>query len=131
MNKKLSSFVFGCILAASYLWLIGFASSVSFFDGLFIEWGFTLAHYTIAVTVCLAITIALITLLFMNKVFNLCTSEHPFWLVLPSFYLLALTTFSAFEMLIPMLYAAIPCLLVLGLSAVFNRSASPTATTPT
>ncbi|MGB1199004.1 MAG: hypothetical protein ACPG46_08140 [Thalassotalea sp.] len=121
INKKLGSFVFGCALAASYLWLVSVGSSISVFDMLLVNTGLALDHYSGIVTAVLALVVSGSLLLIMNKGFNLCPSEHPFWLLLPSLYLLTLTTFSAFEMLVSILYAAVPCLFVFGVSAVFFR----------
>jgi hypothetical protein len=59
----------------------------------------------------------------MKKGFNLCVSEHPFWLILPSIYFLILTTVSAFETLGAILYAAFPALLVMVITGVFTRLA--------
>ncbi|XQW85720.1 hypothetical protein ACOYR1_03010 [Thalassotalea piscium] len=122
INKKLGSFVFGCIFAASYLWLVSLGGKSAFLDMLTPSTGYTLAHYSGVVTAGLAIVLSGVLLLLMNKGFNLSTSEHPFWLILPSIYLLALTTFSAFDSLVSILYAAIPCLVVLGVSAIIERS---------
>lgn len=121
VNKKFGSFVFGCIFAASYLWLVGLGSSASFLDMLATDTGHTLAHYSGFVTAGLAIILSSLLLILMKKGFNICTSDHPFWLALPSIYLLLLTTFSAFEMLNAMLYVAIPCLVILGGTAVIYR----------
>lgn len=121
VNKKFGSFVFGCLFAASYIWLVNVGSTISFFDTISPPKGFTISHYSGGVTASLAILLTGISLVLMKKGFNICSSDHPFWLALPSIYLLTLTMFSAFEVLNAMLYAAVPSLLILGLSAVFNR----------
>lgn len=121
VNKKFGAFVFGCIFAASYLWLVSLGSSAYLLDFLVSDSGYALTQYSGGVTAGLAIIMSVFLLFLMKKGFNICTSDHPFWLALPSVYLLLLTTFSAFEMLNAMLYAAIPCLIILGGAAVFYR----------
>ncbi|GHE81596.1 hypothetical protein [Thalassotalea profundi] len=121
VNKKFGSLVFGCVFAASYIWLVNIGSTTSFFDTIPPPSGFSIAHYSGGVTASLAILFSGILLVIMTKGFNVCASEHPFWLALPSIYLISLTAFSAFELLPSMLYAAIPTFLILVLTAVYFR----------
>lgn len=122
-NKKLWSFNFGCLIAYSFMWLVGFGNSAPVPEVLHPHPLFILDYYSGLVTACAALMLTALTIIIMNKGFNLCTSEHPFWLVLPSMTFLALTTVSAFEMLSTILYAAIPALFLLCITAVIMRLA--------
>ena len=57
----------------------------------------------------------------MGKAFKLCTSEHTFWLVLPTLAFLALTLIASQSMLMSIAYAAIPAMIVISTSAVYYR----------
>jgi len=84
---------------------------------------FILDYYSGLVTACSAIMLTALIVIIMGKGFKICSSEHPFWLILPSMCFLALTTVSAFEMLNTMLYAVLPSLIVISVTVVSCRLA--------
>jgi len=124
VNKKLWSFNFGCLIACSLVWLVSVGNAAPVPEVLYPHPLFILDYYSGLVTACSALMLTGLTIIIMGKGFNICTSEHPFWLILPTMSFLALTTVSAFEMLNTLLYAAVPALFVLSIAAVLNRLAS-------
>jgi hypothetical protein len=53
--------------------------------------------------------------------FNVCASEHTFWLMLPSLGFIILAILFSQSILITMLYAAFPALIVILTSAIKRR----------
>ncbi|MDG1752434.1 MAG: hypothetical protein P8I03_12350 [Thalassotalea sp.] len=129
VNKKLWSFNFGCIIAFSFVWLVSFGNSAPVPELLHPHPFFILDYYSGLVTACSAIMLTALAVIIMEKGFNLCVSEHPFWLILPSLCFVALTTISAFELLTTMLYAVLPALLVMIITAVAFRLSKRTLKT--
>lgn len=123
VNKKLWSFKFGCLIACSFLWLINVAKGVPVPEVLFPHPVFILDYYPGVVTGILAFISTLVVVAVMNKVFGICTSEHTFWLILPSLSLVALTSISAFDVLSTLLLAELPSLVFLVMLAISCRMA--------
>ncbi|MCO4800252.1 MAG: hypothetical protein KC484_13640 [Colwelliaceae bacterium] len=123
VNKKLWSFNFGSLIALSFVWLVGFGDSAPVPEALHPHPLFILDYYSGIVTACSTLIFTVLAVIIMKKGFNLCVSEHPFWLILPSIYFLILTTVSAFETLGAILYAAFPALLVMVITGIFTRLA--------
>jgi hypothetical protein len=121
VNKKLWSFNFGCLIAFSFVWLVSFGNTAPVPEVLHPHPFFILDYYSGLVTAVSAIMITALLVIIMGKGFNLCASEHPFWLILPSLCFIALTTLSAFELLASMLFAVIPALMVMVTTAVVFR----------
>ena len=121
VNKKLWSFNFGCMIAFSFVWLVNFGNSAPVPEILHPHPFFILDYYSGLVTATSAIMLTALAVIIMGKGFNLCTSEHPFWLLLPSVCFVVLTTLSAFELLPTMLYAVLPAILILTITAVVFR----------
>lgn len=122
VNKKLWSFNFGCIICASFIWLISFGNTAPVLPVFASDPYFVHYYYPGMVTAFATVLSTLILVLLMNKGFNICTSEHTFWLVLPTGFFLALTALSAFEFLMTTLYAVIPALLILITIARIKRA---------
>ena len=106
VNKKLWSFNFGCLLAGSLVWLVQIGH---------------LAPVPGSVTAITASLVSLSLLVFMHKGFRLCASEHTFWLLLPMLCFICLTLLIAPYMLFTLMFAAMPILFILMLSALFFR----------
>ena len=123
VNKKLWSFNFGCLIAFSFMYLVSFGNTAPVPEILHPHPFFILDYYSGLVTACSAIMLTALIVIIMGKGFKICSSEHPFWLILPSMCFLALTTVSAFEMLNTMLYAVLPSLIVISVTVVSCRLA--------
>lgn len=121
INKKLWSFNFGCFIAASFIWLVSFGATAPVPEILSPHPLFIIDYYSGFVTACSAFMLTALAIIVMGKGVKICTSEHTFWLVLPSLSFIALTTISAFELLPAMLYAAVPSLTLVAIAAVFCR----------
>lgn len=112
VNKKLWSFIFGCVLAASCLWLIEYSKNAPLFESLSAYIELDLYQYIYAVNIVLAIAITCLTLIVMAKAFNICSSEHTFWLILPALLLASITVLYAKELLPAVLTVVLPSVIV-------------------
>jgi hypothetical protein len=121
VNKKLWSFNFGCLIAASLVWLVHLGNVAPVPNMLHPHTDFILDYYPGAVTAIIASMTSLLLLMLMNKGFKLCASEHTFWLLLPTLCFVTLTLIIAQFMLSAIMFAAIPTLFILTLSAVVFR----------
>ncbi|GLX79306.1 hypothetical protein tinsulaeT_26460 [Thalassotalea insulae] len=121
VNKKLWSFNFGCLLACSFLWLTGVADLVPVPEALHPYTDFILDYYPGVITALSALSLTLLVIWLMNYAFDICISEHTFWLLIPSVTLVVLTALSAFNSLFHVMSAAMPSILVLCAVAVFSR----------
>ncbi len=121
LNKKLWSFNFGCLLAYSFLWLIGIAELMPVPEVLHPHSNFIVNYYPGVVLALCSMALTFLVIWLMNSFFTICISEHTFWLVLPSVTLVMLTAISAVSSLVQMLSAVIPSLLLLAVVAVFCR----------
>ena len=121
VNKKLWSFNFGCIIAFSFVWLVSFGNAAPVPEVLHPHPFFILDYYSGLVTACCALLLTALAVIIMGKGFNLCASEHPFWLILPSVCFVVLTSISAFELLTTMLYAVLPAMFLLIITAIIFR----------
>lgn len=121
VNKKLCSFVFGCLIAGTFVWLISFGKKAGVLDFFHQYPDFVIDYYAFAVTAFSAVISTLIIIMLMNKVFNVFVREHPFWISLPSIAFILLTLFTSKLMLTPILAASIPALTVLFITAVIGR----------
>jgi len=123
VNKKLWSFNFGCFIAASFVWLISFGKVAPVPELLHPHPFFIIDYYSGLVTACSAFMLTALVVIVMGKGFKICTSEHTFWLVLPSLVFVSFTTIWAFELLPSVLSAAIPSVFAVASAAVFCRLA--------
>lgn len=121
VNKKLWSFNFGSLIAFSFVWLVSFGNTAPVPEVLHPHPFFILDYYSGLVTAASAVMMTALIVIIMGKGFNLCASEHPFWLILPSICFIVITTLSAFELLSSMLFAVIPALLVMTITAIIFR----------
>jgi uncharacterized membrane protein len=121
VNKKLWSFIFGCILAASCLWLIEYSKKAPLFDSLNLYSVLDLHQYIYAVNIILAIAITCIMLIVMAKAFKICSSEHTFWLILPALLLASITVLYAKELLPEILTVVLPSVIVASATASLIR----------
>ncbi|MDO6444515.1 hypothetical protein Q4493_01880 [Colwellia sp. 1_MG-2023] len=121
INKKLWSFNFGSLIAFSFVWLVSFGNTAPVPEVLHPHPFFILDYYSGLVTAVSAVMMTALIVIIMGKGFNLCASEHPFWLILPSICFIVITTLSAFELLSSMLFAVIPALLVMTITAIIFR----------
>jgi len=121
VNKKLWSFIFGCMLAASCLWLIEYSKEAPLFESMSTYITMDFHAYVFAVNIILAIIITCVMLIVMAKAFNICSSEHTFWLVLPALLLASITVLYAKELTPAMLTVILPSVIVASFVASFMR----------
>ena len=113
INKKLWSFNFGCLIAGSFVWLVGLGATSPVPEILSAHPIFVLDYYSGLVTALFAMVFTTILIGLMTRGLKICSSEHTFWLMLPSLSFVALTSLSAFNSLPEILFAALPSLLIL------------------
>lgn len=121
VNKKLWSFNFGCLIAGSLVWLVHLGNLAPVPSILHPHTDFILDYYPGIVTAITAILTSFLLLVLMHKGFKLCASEHTFWLLLPTLCFVTLTLLIGPFLFLTILYAAIPTLFILLVSAVFFR----------
>ncbi len=121
VNKKLWSFIFGCLIAGSFVWLISLGNNASVPEFLHPYPDFIIDYYAATVTAITATVLTLLMMVIMGKIFSVCVSEHPFWLALPSIMFVFLTLFASNLMLMSMLSAALPALFIMALTAITFR----------
>jgi len=121
VNKKLWSFNFGCLSAGSLIWLVHIGNVAPVPSILHPHTDFILDYYPGSVTAISASMVSLLLLVFMRKGFQLCASEHTFWLLLPTLCFISLSLLIAQFMFSALMFAAIPTLIVLMFSAVMFR----------
>lgn len=121
VNKKLWSFNFGCLMAGSLVWLVHIGNLAPVPSILHPHTDFILDYYPGSVTAITATVVSLLLLVFMHKGFKICASEHTFWLLLPTLCFISLSILLAQFMLASLMFAAIPTLIILMLSAVVFR----------
>lgn len=121
LNKKLWSFLFGCLVAGSFVWLISFGNNASIPNFLHAYPNFVFDYYPAIVTAMMAALFTMLIMIVMKIVFRVCASEHPFWLATPSFTFIIITLLASKLMLPSMLSAALPALLIMSLTAVNFR----------
>ena len=112
-NKKFWSLIIGCLLSASYLWLVevGFNASVpSSFQS---EMEFIVNYYHLYVTAGASIALTLLVVLFMPRLVNTHVSDHVFWLTVPALLFIIFAALNTHVLFIPALSAAIPSLLII------------------
>lgn len=121
VNKKLWSFIFGCLIAASFVWLISLGKSFDVIEYFHQYPEFVVDYYALMITAIVTAFLTLFIVLIMKWVFNLLPREHPFWLILPSLTFVGLSFFTSKLMVVSILSAAIPALIVLVAVAVIGR----------
>ena len=121
VNKKLWSFIFGCLIAASFVWLISLGKSFDVIEYFHQSPEFVVDYYALMITAIATAFLTLFIVLIMKWVFNLLPREHPFWLILPSLTFVGLSFFTSKLMVVSILSAAIPALIVLVAVAVIGR----------
>jgi len=121
VNNKLWSFIFGCLIAGSFVWLISFGNKAFVPSFLHPYPDFIIDFYPAIVTAVMAIIVTLVVMIVMVKIFNVYVSEHPFWLVVPSITFIIITFFASSLMWLPMLSAVLPALFIMVLAAVICR----------
>jgi len=120
-NRKLWTFVFGCIIANTYVWLANIAHIAPVPEILHLHPLFILDYYPKLVTIGSAILFALFTVFVMSKTVKICVSEHILWLVLPTLSFIGFTAITSHVLFLPILSAALPTLLVLSLVYLFKK----------
>ena len=113
VNKKLWSFIFGCLIAASFVWLISLGKSFDVIEYFHQYPEFVVDYYALMITAIATAFLTLFIVLIMKWVFNLLPREHPFWLILPSLTFVGLSFFTSKLMVVSILSAAISALIVL------------------
>ena len=121
VNKKLWSFNFGCLIAGSLVWLVHIGNLAPVPSILHPHTDFILDYYPGSITAISASIVSLFMLIFMHKGFKLCASEHTFWLLLPTLCFISLTLLIGQFMFSSIMFAAVPILFVLSVSAVIFR----------
>lgn len=113
VNKKLWSFIFGLLISMSCVWLVSIANQIPFPNFLTNTHQFITLYYNEIITVLLSIVFTYVMIALMRQLFNLCPSDHPFWLLLPVFIFI-LGLFVANHVLLTMLLcAALPATMLL------------------
>ena len=95
VNKKLWSFIFGCLIAASFVWLISLGKSFDVIEYFHQYPEFVVDYYALMITAIATAFLTLFIVLIMKWVFNLLPREHPFWLILPSLTFVGLSFFTS------------------------------------
>lgn len=121
INKKLWSFNFGCLIAGSLVWLVHVGNLAPVPSILHPHTDFILDYYPGSITALSASIVSIFMLIFMHKAFQLCASEHTFWLLLPTLCFLSLTLLIGQFMFTSIMFAAVPILTVLISSAILFR----------
>ncbi|TWX59426.1 hypothetical protein [Colwellia hornerae] len=121
INKKLWSFNFGCLIAGTFFWLVSFGVSAPISEVFHSYPHFILNYHAGVVTAFTAFLLTGAIIFIMRSFFNVCASEHTFWLMLPSLGFIILAILFSQSILITMLYAAFPALIVMLSSAIMRR----------
>ena len=117
LNKKLWSFNIGCLIAGSFIWLVGFSKTLPMLDVVLNTSTISIELYNLFVIAVSAFIISVIIITFMHKVLCIHSNEYTFWLVLPILSFLVLTSVVANMLMITMMSAAIPSLFVILFAA--------------
>jgi hypothetical protein len=121
VNKKLWSLNFGCLIAGTFVWLVGFGLSAPILEFFYAYPSFIINYYAGAVTAFSAFVLTSMIIFIMCGFFKVCASEHTFWLMLPSLVLIVLAMLVRQSVLVTMLYAAFPALVVILFAAILRR----------
>lgn len=121
VNKKLWSFNFGCLIAGSLVWLVQIGQLAPVPQILHPHTDFVLDYYPGTITAIVAILLSFLVLMLMRKGFELCASEHTFWLLLPTHFFVVLSLLVAPFMFTTLMFAAVPIMcIVLSCAVVFR-----------
>lgn len=112
-NKKFWSLIFGAILANSYVWLVSLGNSAPVPELFQANTTLVAQLYSPIIIGSLSALLALVLSVVMHKVFSVSVSEHAGWIYWPTLGFIVFTAFTATELIIPILQAAVPALLVL------------------
>jgi hypothetical protein len=121
VNKKLWSLNFGCLIAGTFVWLVGFGLSAPILEFFYAYPSFIINYYAGTVTAFSAFVLTSMIIFIMCSFFKVCASEHTFWLMLPSLVLIVLAMLVRQSVLVTMLYAAFPALVVILFAAILRR----------
>ena len=121
LNKKLWSFNFGCLIAGTFVWLVSFGLTAPIHEVFYSYPDFILNYYAGTVTAFTAFTLTGMIMFVMSRFFNVCASDHTFWLVLPSLVLIVLAMLVRQSVIITLLYAALPAFFVILSTATIRR----------
>ena len=121
VNKKLWSLNFGCMIAATFVWLVSFGVSAPILEFFYSYPSFLINYYAGAVTAFSAFVLTSVIIFIMCSFFKVCASEHTFWLILPSLVLIILAMLVRQSVLVTMLYAAFPAIIVIVFTATRRR----------
>lgn len=112
-NKKLWSFIVGCILCSTYLWLVEIGLNAQVPTSLYGDAKFIVSLYPMLVTSSLAILLSIALVLFMPKLAKIRASDHLFWLIIPSLSFLCFSAATNHVLFLPMLSAALPTIAII------------------
>lgn len=112
LNKKLWSFLFGCIITASYIWVMTISKQAPILEVFHPYPWFVEYYYIESVTALMTLLTTFVLLVMMKKGLGIALSEHPFWLILPSATFLALAMVAATGMLSTVAFAVVPAMLL-------------------
>ena len=108
LNKKLWTFMFGCVITASYVWVMSVSKQAPVLEVFHPYPWFVEYYYIGSVTALVTLLTTFALLVTMNKGLGIALSEHPFWLVLPSATFFALAIVVATDMLTTVAFAVVP-----------------------
>jgi hypothetical protein len=121
VNSKLWSFLMGCVVAGSFVWFIDLGNAFPLLTIFANASPDVLQYYPEIATAIMSLIFTLFILVVMKKIFNISSNDHTFWFAIPSLISIVLTAFTAAIMIIPMLFASLPALGVIGISALIHR----------
>ena len=114
VNKKLWSFIIGLLMTVAFVWLVSIANSMPVPSFLASTPATLTAYYSELVTILLSIAFTFMTIVLMRQLFDLCPSDHPFWLFLPVCVFVLGLFVANHVLLFTLLCAAIPAILLLS-----------------
>ncbi len=127
VNKKMWSFNFGCILAASSVWLVALGMQMPVLTLVDLSPAFIDAYYSVVVTSVFSILLTFLVITLMKRGFNIRTSDHTFWLLLPLIIFVLMALLTGAQLYSPLLAAAVPALTIVLFSGLFSSVTSSSA----
>ena len=115
VNKKLWSFIIGIVMSVGFVWLVALANAIPVPAVLANTPESITLYFSELVTIVLSVIFTYVMIILMGQLFDLCPSDHPFWLLLPV-CIFVLGLFVANHVLLTtLLCAALPALVLLSL----------------
>lgn len=123
VNKKMWSFNFGCILSASFVWIMALGMNFPVLNVLNLSPEYIQYYYANTVVAIASTLFTVLLLVVMKKGFNISTRDHVFWLLLPTAVFVIMAVLTGVELYSSLLSAALPSSAVVILAYLFSASA--------